>query len=163
MILAMPRVLRNLPLFRLTILVEGTVEPCRSRAYSSETMSIEFPDRGLARGRGSNRGELCLYVARTQAGFRCFWLACRLHSRACQAAARSSHLQGRGCRYQRTQEPAARGVTMGSRKLCSRRSTTRSDQELCACSLRQIRSAHNSARTHLPDPSRPYKTAAPGC
>src|SRR5258707_1025592 len=30
-----------------------------------------------------------------------------LHSRACQAAARSSHLQGRDCRYQRTQEPAA--------------------------------------------------------
>src|ERR1700680_4055182 len=30
MILAMSRALRHLPLFRLTILLEGTVEPCRS-------------------------------------------------------------------------------------------------------------------------------------
>src|SRR3981081_1441047 len=30
MMLALPRVLRNLALFRLTVVVEGTVEPCRS-------------------------------------------------------------------------------------------------------------------------------------
>src|ERR1700721_1032871 len=53
MILAMPRVLRNLPLFRLPILVEGTVEPCRSPCVFVGNKSIEFPDRRLVRGRGS--------------------------------------------------------------------------------------------------------------
>src|ERR1700738_2844347 len=101
-ILAMPRVLRNLPLFRLTILVEGTVEPCRSPCVFVGNNEYRISGPGLGARERLDRGELCLYLARTQGRLSMFWLAWRCILRACQAAARSSHLQGRDCRYMRT-------------------------------------------------------------
>jgi len=64
------------PYSALPSLSKGLLSRAAARASSSETMSIEFPDRGLARGKGS-RGELCLYVAKTQGRLSMFWLACR--------------------------------------------------------------------------------------
>jgi diacylglycerol kinase family enzyme len=77
MILAMPRVLRNLPLFRLTILVEGTVEPCRSPCVFVGNNVYRISGPGLGARERLDRGELCLYVARTQGRLSMFWLACR--------------------------------------------------------------------------------------
>ena len=77
MILAMPRVLRNLPLFRLTILVEGTVEPCRSPCVLVGNNEYRISGPGLGARERLDRGELCLYVARTQGRLSMFWLACR--------------------------------------------------------------------------------------
>src|SRR4051812_21473574 len=39
-------------------------------------MNIEFPDRGLARGRGSIEASCAFDVARTQGRLSMFWLAC---------------------------------------------------------------------------------------
>jgi diacylglycerol kinase family enzyme len=77
MMMAMPRVLRNLPLFRLTIVVEGNVEPCRSRFVfiGNNEYLISLPAFG--RRERLDRGELCLYVARTQSRLSMLWLACR--------------------------------------------------------------------------------------
>src|SRR6202047_2319390 len=78
MILAMPRVLRNLPLFRLTILVEGTVESCRSPCVFVGNNEYRISGPGLGARERLDRGELCLYVARTQGRLSMFWLACPL-------------------------------------------------------------------------------------
>jgi diacylglycerol kinase family enzyme len=77
MMLAMPRVLRNLPLFRLTILVEGNVEPCRSPCVlvGNNEYRITLPRIGTRER--LDGGELCLYVAKTQGRLSMFWLACR--------------------------------------------------------------------------------------
>src|ERR1700722_9984888 len=77
MMLAMPRVLRNLPLFRLTILVEGNVEPCRSPCVFVGNNEYRISGPGLGARERLDRGELCLYVARTQGRLSMFWLACR--------------------------------------------------------------------------------------
>jgi diacylglycerol kinase family enzyme len=63
MMMAMPRVLRNLPLFRLTIVVEGNVEPCRSPFVfiGNNEYLISLPTFG--RRERLDRGE--------KAGFRC--------------------------------------------------------------------------------------------
>jgi diacylglycerol kinase family enzyme len=77
MILAMPRVLRNLPLFRLTILVEGHVGPCRSPCVFVGNNEYRITGLGFGTRERLDRGELCLYVARTQSRLSKFWLTCR--------------------------------------------------------------------------------------
>jgi diacylglycerol kinase family enzyme len=77
MILAMPRVLRNLPLFRLTILVEGNVEPCRSPCVFVGNNEYRITGLGFGTRERLDRGELCVYVAKTQGRLSMFWLACR--------------------------------------------------------------------------------------
>ena len=47
LMLAMPRVLRNLPLFRLTVAVEGTVGPCRSPCALVGNNDVERPAETL--------------------------------------------------------------------------------------------------------------------
>jgi diacylglycerol kinase family enzyme len=69
--------LRNLPLFRLTILVEGTVEPCRSPCVLVGNNEYRISGPGLGTRERLDRGELCLYVAKTQGRLSMFWLACR--------------------------------------------------------------------------------------
>src|ERR1700716_661175 len=132
MILAMPRVLRNLPLFRLTILLSRAA----ARAYSSETMSIEFPDRGLARGRGSIEASCAFTSPRHKAGFRCSGS----HAVAFSGLSGSSAIFASSRARLPISAHAGAGCSlrsMGKSQLCSRHSTTRSDGELCACSLRQ--------------------------
>jgi len=77
MMFAMPRVLRNLPLFRLTIVVEGNVEPCRSPCVlvGNNEYLTTLPAFGTRER--LDTGELCLYVAKTQSRLSMFWLACR--------------------------------------------------------------------------------------
>jgi diacylglycerol kinase family enzyme len=77
MMLAMPRVLRNLPLFRLTILVEGNVEPCRSPCVLVGNNEYRIMVPGVGTRERLDSGELCLYVAKTQGRLSMFWLACR--------------------------------------------------------------------------------------
>jgi diacylglycerol kinase family enzyme len=77
MMLALPRVLRNLPLFRLTILVEGNVEPCRSPCVFVGNNEYRITVPGFGMRDRLDKGELCLYVARTQGRLSMFWLACR--------------------------------------------------------------------------------------
>jgi diacylglycerol kinase family enzyme len=77
MILAIPGVLRNLPVFRLNILVGGTVEPCRSPCVFIGNNEYRISAPGLGTRDSLDRGELCLYVARTQGRLAMFWLACR--------------------------------------------------------------------------------------
>jgi diacylglycerol kinase family enzyme len=77
MILAIPGVLRNLPVFRLDILVGGTVEPCRSPCVFIGNNEYRISAPGLGTRDSLDRGELCLYVARTQGRLAMFWLACR--------------------------------------------------------------------------------------
>src|SRR3979409_1722153 len=67
MMLAMARVLRNLPLFRLTIVVEVTVEPCRSPFLFVGNNEYRISGPGLGARERLDRGELCLYVARRPA------------------------------------------------------------------------------------------------
>jgi diacylglycerol kinase family enzyme len=77
MILAAPRVLRNLPLFRVTVRVEGWVEPFRSPCVfvGNNEYHLELPRVG-SRDR-LDRGELAVYVAKAQSRLALFWLACR--------------------------------------------------------------------------------------
>jgi diacylglycerol kinase family enzyme len=77
MMLAMPRVLRNLPLFRLTIVVEGTVEPCRSPCVLVGNNEYRMTVPGFGTRERLDGGALCLYVAKTQGRLALFWLACR--------------------------------------------------------------------------------------
>jgi diacylglycerol kinase family enzyme len=77
MMLAMPRVLRNLPLFRLTIVVEGNVEPCRSPCVLVGNNEYRISVPGFGTRERLDSGELCLYVAKTQGRLSMFWLACR--------------------------------------------------------------------------------------
>jgi diacylglycerol kinase family enzyme len=77
MMLAMPRVLRNLPIFRLTIVIEGTVEPCRSPCVFVGNNEYRITAPGLGTRERLDRGELCVYVAKTQGRLSMFWLACR--------------------------------------------------------------------------------------
>ena len=77
MMLAMPRVLRNLPLFRLTIVVEGNVEQCRSPCVLIGNNEYSITLSAFGTRESLDRGELCLYVARTQGRLSIFWLACR--------------------------------------------------------------------------------------
>jgi diacylglycerol kinase family enzyme len=77
MILAFPQVLRNLPLFRLTITIEGHVEPCRSPCVLIANNEYQINMLGFGRRQRLDGGELCLYAARTQDRLSMFWLACR--------------------------------------------------------------------------------------
>jgi diacylglycerol kinase family enzyme len=77
MALALPRVLRNLPLFRLTIAVEGTVEPCRSPIVFVGNNEYRMNVPRFGRRERLDGGELCVYVANTQGRLAMFWLACR--------------------------------------------------------------------------------------
>jgi diacylglycerol kinase family enzyme len=76
-VLALPRVLRNLPLFRLTIAVEGTVEPCRSPIVFVGNNEYRMSVPRFGRRERLDGGELCVYVANAQGRLAMFWLACR--------------------------------------------------------------------------------------
>jgi diacylglycerol kinase family enzyme len=77
MMLAMPRVLRHLPLFRLTIVVEGNVEPCRSPCVLVGNNEYRMTVPGLGTRERLDGGALCLYVAKTQGRLAMVWLAFR--------------------------------------------------------------------------------------
>jgi diacylglycerol kinase family enzyme len=61
--LATPQIIRNLPLFRLTLHVEGQAEPCRSPIVfiGNNAYQLTFPTVG--RRESLDRGELWIYVA----------------------------------------------------------------------------------------------------
>jgi diacylglycerol kinase family enzyme len=77
MILAMPHVLRHLPLFRLAIRVEGHVEPCRSPCVFIGNNEYRIAPPGFGTRDRLDGGALCLYVAKTQGRLAMVWLACR--------------------------------------------------------------------------------------
>jgi diacylglycerol kinase family enzyme len=77
MLLALPRVLRHLPLFRLTVLVEGNVEPCRSPCVFIGNNEYRIAPPGFGTRERLDGGALCLYVAETQGRLAMVWLACR--------------------------------------------------------------------------------------
>jgi diacylglycerol kinase family enzyme len=77
MVLALPRVLRHLPLFRLKIGIQGLVEPCRSPCVLIGNNEYRLTVPAFGRRDRLDRGELCLYVAKVQSRLSMFWLACR--------------------------------------------------------------------------------------
>jgi diacylglycerol kinase family enzyme len=77
MVLALPRVLRHLPLFRLKIGIQGLVEPCRSPCVLIGNNEYHLTVPAFGRRDRLDRGELCLYVAKVQSRLSMFWLACR--------------------------------------------------------------------------------------
>jgi diacylglycerol kinase family enzyme len=76
-IVAAPRVLRHLPLFRLTIRIQGVVEPCVSPCVlvGNNEYRLEVPAFG--RRARLDRGDLCLYVAKAEDPLTMIRLACR--------------------------------------------------------------------------------------
>jgi hypothetical protein len=80
MVLAMPRVLRNLPLFRLTILVEGHVEPCRGPCVlvGSNEDRITVPGFGTRDGQSRRRWKSQLCARRSTIRFGQELCACSL-------------------------------------------------------------------------------------
>jgi diacylglycerol kinase family enzyme len=77
MILAAPRVLRNLPLFRVTVRVEGLVEPFRSPCVFVGNNEYRLALPGVGRRERLDGGELAVYVAKAQGRLSLLWLACR--------------------------------------------------------------------------------------
>src|ERR1700738_1797009 len=77
MVLALPRVLRHLPLFRLKIGIQGLVEPSRSACVVSGNNEYRLTVPAFGRRDRLDRGELCVYVAKRQSRVSMFWLACR--------------------------------------------------------------------------------------
>jgi diacylglycerol kinase family enzyme len=76
-VLGLPRVLRHLPLFRLRIRIQGLVEPCRSPCVLIGNNEYRLTVPAFGRRDKLDRGELCLYVAKTQSPQSLFWLVCR--------------------------------------------------------------------------------------
>ena len=107
-VLALPRVLRHLPLFRLKIRIQGLVEPCRSPCVliANNEYRLTVPAFG---GWTRSGGVVCLCCQGAKSDIDVF--ACLpLHSRPSRSAARPAHLQGRYGRYQLAPQPAARCV-----------------------------------------------------
>jgi diacylglycerol kinase family enzyme len=77
MVLALFRVLRHLPLFRLRIGVQGWVEPCRSPCVFIGNNAYELTVPTFGRRPRLDAGELCIYVAKAQGRLALFWLSCR--------------------------------------------------------------------------------------
>jgi diacylglycerol kinase family enzyme len=76
--LAAARVLRNLPLFRVTVRVEGVVEPCRSPCVFVGNNEYRLTPPALGSRERLDGGELAIYVAKAQGRLSLFWLACRV-------------------------------------------------------------------------------------
>jgi diacylglycerol kinase family enzyme len=77
MILAAPRVLRHLPLFRLAVRVEGRSESIRSPCIFVGNNEYHLGLPALGRRERLDAGELCLYAAKAQNRLSLLWLACR--------------------------------------------------------------------------------------
>jgi diacylglycerol kinase family enzyme len=77
MTLAGFRVLRHLPMRRLTICAEGSIEPCRSPSVfiGNNEYSLAAPAFGTRER--LDGGELCIYIAKSQSRLGLFKLACR--------------------------------------------------------------------------------------
>jgi diacylglycerol kinase family enzyme len=69
MALALPRVLRHLPVFQLTIRIQGLVEPCRSPCVFIGNNEYRLTVPAFGRRDSLDRGELCVYVAKVQSRF----------------------------------------------------------------------------------------------
>ncbi len=76
-VLALPRVLRHLPLFRLKIRIQGLVEPCRSPCVLIGNNEYRLTVPAFGRRDRLDRGELCVYIAKVQSRTSMFSLACR--------------------------------------------------------------------------------------
>lgn len=76
-VLALPRLIRNLPLFRLKIRIQGTAESCRSPCVLVGNNEYRLTVPAFGRRDRLDRGELCLYVARVQRWTSMLSLACR--------------------------------------------------------------------------------------
>jgi diacylglycerol kinase family enzyme len=77
MMLALPRVLRNLPLFWLTITIEGHVEPYCTPCVLIGNNEYQITIPAFGTRERVDGGELCVYVAKAQGRLSAFWLACR--------------------------------------------------------------------------------------
>jgi diacylglycerol kinase family enzyme len=82
LVLAVPRVLRHLPLFRLRIRVIGIAESDNAELVRSPCVFVGNNAYHLAlpsfgRRERLDGGELCLYAAKAQSRLSLFWLACR--------------------------------------------------------------------------------------
>jgi diacylglycerol kinase family enzyme len=76
MILAGLRMLRHLPLFRLRIRVEGRSELIRSPCVFVGNNEYHLTLPAFGRRKRLDRGELCLYAAKSQSRLSLLWLAC---------------------------------------------------------------------------------------
>ena len=75
--LALPRVIRNLPLFRLKIRIQDLAELCRSPCVLVGNNEYRLTVPAFGRRDTLDRGELCLYVAKVQSRASMLVLACR--------------------------------------------------------------------------------------
>lgn len=65
-ILAVPDILRHMPVFRLRVCLEGWSEPCRSPFVFIGNNEYQITGRSLGRRERLERGELWIYVAKVQ-------------------------------------------------------------------------------------------------
>jgi diacylglycerol kinase family enzyme len=77
MIPAALRVLRHLPLFRLTIHIQGVFETCHSPCVFVGNNEYRLAVPAFGRRERLDQGELCLYVAKAKSRLSLFRLACR--------------------------------------------------------------------------------------
>ncbi len=78
MLVAIPRVLRNLPLFRLSVRVGNLAEACRSPLVFIGNNEYQLALPALGRRERLDGGELSIYVAKAQSPRELFGLACRV-------------------------------------------------------------------------------------
>ena len=78
MVLAAFQVLRNLPLFRLSIRVESRIEPCRSPCVFIGNNEYALTVPAFGRRERLDGGELCVYVAKAQGRLALLSLSCRV-------------------------------------------------------------------------------------
>jgi diacylglycerol kinase family enzyme len=77
MLLSLPRVLRNLPLFRLRVRVGDLAEACRTPLLFIGNNEYQLAFTALGRREKLDGGELSIYVAKTNSNVGLFWIAVR--------------------------------------------------------------------------------------
>jgi diacylglycerol kinase family enzyme len=78
MLLALPHVLRNLPLSRLRVSVGNLAEACRSPLVFIGNNEYQLALTALGRRERLDGGELSIYVAKAKSDVALFWIACRV-------------------------------------------------------------------------------------
>jgi diacylglycerol kinase family enzyme len=78
MLMAVPRVLRNLPLFRLSVRVGNLAEACRSPLVFIGNNEYQLALTALGRRERLDGGELSIYVAKATSRVALLWIACRV-------------------------------------------------------------------------------------
>jgi hypothetical protein len=92
LVLERERAIRHLPVFRLRIRIQGSVEKCRSPCVLIGNNGYRLTVPAFGRRDRLDRGELCRYV---QSSLITVLARLSLHSRPLRSAARPTHVQGR--------------------------------------------------------------------